>query len=485
MKTVSALNKNSAKTAIKRYSFSRPVLYLLENNLLNLETSFFDYGCGKGDDLKLLKKQNFNCSGWDPNSFKDNKKTISDVVNIGYVINVIPEVKEREKALKDAWQLTNKVLCVSARLKNEFNLLVKQEQFLDGYLTEKGTFQKFYDHFELKVFIESTLNVKAIAAGQGVYFVFKDEVLESKFKLNKYKSYIHIPKSLKVEVLYEENKKLFEEFKDFILEKGRLPRANEFFQSNKLLEKFKSYKSAFDILSRIYPQLDINQVAIKRKEDYLLYISLEAFNGRSKLNTLPIETQNDIKVFFTNYKNAKKESDKLLFSIGDSLVIRDRLNKAAVGKKTQDALYIHIDAVDSLDLILRMYERVARQYLGQPEGNIVKFPYDKKSISYHNYPDFEKNPHPELKSVTKVDLLNLQIIDKDYSNRENPLILHRKELFIESTNKNFKKFHKLTSDEEKAGLYDEPTRIGTKNFWENLLLIKKLEIQGHNLVPKN
>ena len=62
-------------------------------------------------------------------------------------------------------------------------------------------------------------------------------------------------------------------------------------------------------------------------------MSLEAFNGRSKLNTLPVETQNDIKEFFTNYKTAKQESDALLFSIGDPLVIRDKINKCAVGKK--------------------------------------------------------------------------------------------------------------------------------------------------------
>ena len=484
MKTANTLSENSGKTAIKRYSFSRPVTYLLENNLLNLETSFFDYGCGKGDDVKLLKKQKIKSSGWDPNSFKEEKKEKADVVNIGYVINVIPDIKERVKVLKDAWNLSNKILCVSARLNNELSLLINQKEFLDGYVTEKGTFQKFYDHFELKLFIESTLNKKAIAAGPGVYFVFKDDQLESKYKLNKYKSYIHVPKSLKVEVLFEENQELFENLKDYILEKGRLPKTNEIFEENKLIEKFKSYKSAFDILNRIYPKLNIEEIAKKRKEDYLLFISLEAFNGRSKLNTLPVETQNDIKEFFTNYKTAKQESDKLLFSIGDPLVIRDKINKCAIGKKTQEALYIHIDAIDNIDSVLRLYEGIARQYLGQPEGNIVKFSYNKKSISYHNYPDFDKHPHPELKTVTKVDLLNLKIIDKDYSKRENPPILHRKELFIDPSDKKYKKFLKLTKEEEKAGLYEDTTRIGTKHFWEELLLKKKIEIKGHKLIYK-
>ena len=165
-------------------------------------------------------------------------------------------------------------------------------------------------------------------------------------------------------------------------------------------------------------------------------------------------------------------------------MIRDKINKCAVGKKTQEALYIHIDAIDNIDSVLRLYEGITRQYLGQPEGNIVKFPYDKKSISYHNYPDFDKHPHPELKTVTKVDLLNLKIIDKDFSTRENPPILHRKELFIGLSDKRYKKFLKLTKQEEEAGLYEDTSRIGTKYFWEELLLKKKLEIKGHKLIYK-
>ena len=110
MNTVDELSKNSGKTAIKRYSFSRPLTFLLENNLLNLKTSFFDFGCGKGDDVKLLKKQGFICSGWDPISFKNEKKVKADIVNVGYVINVIPDIHERTKVLKDAWKLSNKVL---------------------------------------------------------------------------------------------------------------------------------------------------------------------------------------------------------------------------------------------------------------------------------------------------------------------------------------------------------------------------------------
>ena len=47
-----------------------------------------------------------------------------------------------------------------------------------------------------------------------------------------------------------------------------------------------------------------------------------------------------------------------------------------------------------------------------------------------------------------------------------------------------KKFLKLTKQEEEAGLYEDTSRIGTKHFWEELLLKKKLEIKGHKLIYK-
>jgi len=42
------------KTAIRRGDFSRPVKCLLRDGLLGKEVSFFDYGCGRGEDVELL-----------------------------------------------------------------------------------------------------------------------------------------------------------------------------------------------------------------------------------------------------------------------------------------------------------------------------------------------------------------------------------------------------------------------------------------------
>ena len=42
------------KTAIRRGDFSRPVKCLMRDGLLEKNLSFFDYGCGRGEDLELL-----------------------------------------------------------------------------------------------------------------------------------------------------------------------------------------------------------------------------------------------------------------------------------------------------------------------------------------------------------------------------------------------------------------------------------------------
>ena len=54
------------KTAIRRGDFSRPVKCLLRDGLVGKDVSFFDYGCGRGEDLELLSKEGVTCSGWDP-----------------------------------------------------------------------------------------------------------------------------------------------------------------------------------------------------------------------------------------------------------------------------------------------------------------------------------------------------------------------------------------------------------------------------------
>ena len=75
--------------------------------------------------------------------FPEGKREEADIVNIGFVVNVIAEPTESVHALKSAWELSRKVLIVSARLNNERRTLGASRSYGDGYITGNGTFQSF------------------------------------------------------------------------------------------------------------------------------------------------------------------------------------------------------------------------------------------------------------------------------------------------------------------------------------------------------
>ena len=52
------------RAAIRRTELSRPLKCLFRDNLLNSNTTFFDYGCGYGDDLEAVRNSGLSASGW-------------------------------------------------------------------------------------------------------------------------------------------------------------------------------------------------------------------------------------------------------------------------------------------------------------------------------------------------------------------------------------------------------------------------------------
>jgi DNA phosphorothioation-associated putative methyltransferase len=95
------------------------------------------------------------------------------------------------------------------------------------------------------------------------------------------------------------------------------------------------------------------------------------------------------------------------------------------------------------------------------EATIIKFRADKPKISYLHYPDFDTDPHPALRSSMQADLQGLYVGYRDYSGAANPPILHRKETFVAPDYPLYQKFARLTAQQEKWGLLDDATLIGT------------------------
>ena len=64
------------------------------------------------------------------------------------------------------------MLVVSARLVDEqpARPVARME---DGVVTRLGTFQKFFEQHELKVWIDQVLDAQSVAAAPGVFYVFR------------------------------------------------------------------------------------------------------------------------------------------------------------------------------------------------------------------------------------------------------------------------------------------------------------------------
>ncbi|NJO86396.1 MAG: methyltransferase domain-containing protein, partial [Synechococcaceae cyanobacterium RM1_1_27] len=63
---------------------SAPIERLIELGLLDPSQCVFDYGCGKGLDIRYLRKRGFEVEGWDPYWRAGDPLVESDVVILNF-----------------------------------------------------------------------------------------------------------------------------------------------------------------------------------------------------------------------------------------------------------------------------------------------------------------------------------------------------------------------------------------------------------------
>ena len=156
--------------------------HLLRFGFLDGTHSVFDYGCGRGDDLRLLTGMNVPATGWDPVYRRDSRRELADVVNLGFVLNVIEDAAERRDTLRAAFALARKVLVVSVMLGYQR----EREQFVafrDGVRTSRNTFQKYFTQDEFRCYVEETLEANALPVAAGICLVFRNPLDEQLFLL--------------------------------------------------------------------------------------------------------------------------------------------------------------------------------------------------------------------------------------------------------------------------------------------------------------
>jgi DNA phosphorothioation-associated putative methyltransferase len=190
-----------------------------------------------------------------------------------------------------------------------------------------------------------------------------------------------------------------------------------------------------------------------------------------------------MKAFFGAYGKACAEADALLFKAGDAAAVDEACHRSPIGKLLPDDLYVHRSALDALEPILRIYEGCGGAFLGEVEGaNLIKIHRRSGKLCYLAYPDFDNDPHPALLRCVKLNLRTRQIECYDYSASSNPPLLHRKEAFLRPDDERHPKFARLTAQEEKHGLLDDASAIGTRTGWARRLTEQGFVLKGHRLV---
>jgi DNA phosphorothioation-associated putative methyltransferase len=97
----------------------------------------------------------------------------------------------------------------------------------------------------------------------------------------------------------------------------------------------------------------------------------------------------------------------------------------------------------------------------------------------------DDDPHPALCRCVKLNLRTRQIECYDYAQSSNPPVLHRKESFLTPEHPLHGKFARLTAQEEKNGLLEDPSGIGTREGWAKRLTERGFALKGHRVVRAN
>ena len=142
------------------------------------------------------------------------------------------------------------------------------------------------------------------------------------------------------------------------------------------------------------------------------------------------------------------------------------VSEVPVGKATPKAKYVHLSAIEGTALLEFIKRILTALKLTDFEWNIAKFSKQEFQFSVLSYPMFDELAYPELHKSVFVDLNEKRHRINDYTNTDNPPILHRKELMVLSDYPLFDEFEIITQEGDSAGLYENSRIIGFKLGWE-------------------
>lgn len=438
-------------TALSRTALSAPAQLLLRHGLLTRASSFFDYGCGRGDDMSTLIAEGFTVGGWDPHYAPDLPIQRADIVNLGFVVNVIDDPAERVEALRKAFALTQRVMSVGVML---YTGTSPGRPYRDGFLTSRNTFQKYFSQDEFKDYLEHVLATEAFLVGPGVAFVFADKDLEQRFVAERYRTrgvaarLLSVqsrtprvkpprpPRPSRSQQLLDASKHALDEVWRCTLELGRYPDPTELPNVQEVTSAIGPLGRAFRLVAQHYDASLLEAAARARADDLRVYFAMQQFSRRAKYRQLESRLQRDIKAFFGEYARAQAAGLKLLMQAAEPTEILSACKEASTKGlgwlDGEHSLQVHVSLVERLPAVLRAFVGCGLILYGAlGDVDLIKIHVASGKLTLMEFDSFADSVLPRMSKRIKVNIrkLDYDVFEYDTNDYPKPL-LYRKSRFM-------------------------------------------------------
>jgi len=317
------------RTAISRTALSQPVSLMVRFGMLQGEFELFDYGCGRGDDVAILQANGYAAFGWDPNHRPDGERRPADVVNLGFVINVIEDPHEREETLRAAWSYARRGMAVSVMVPGKYSV-DGHVPVSDGFLSRRQTFQKYFSQDELSALVRKVTGERPLPLAPGIVAVFRDKELEQQVSFRRRSrstiyARLQVPEKERPErpqalTVVQRAREELEAIWQTALQFGRLPREEEIEPEVREALRAKNISLGRALAACAQEIADPGQIrmaAEARREDLLVHFALSLFPGAVRYKTLPASIQRDVRALFGSHSAVIEAATAQLKSIRD------------------------------------------------------------------------------------------------------------------------------------------------------------------------
>lgn len=332
------------KTAIVRRDLSQPMSLMLRWGVIDSNTQVFDYGCGQGDDVAALRANGYEAFGWDPHHAKDGLRAAADVVNLGFVLNVIEDPFERLETLRSAWSFAKRALTVSVMVLGKQSI-AGLRPYKDGFLSSRGTFQRYFSQDELRDLVEEAIGERPLSMAPGIVSLFRDKDLEQEVAYRKRSRASFIADTFRTPdrplrsgtvrpPLRERLAPELEEIWRTALRLGRAPERDELTPS--VQEALTGARVSTDraiafAMRGAFDSALLQEAGRARREDLTVHFALSLFPGAPRYAHLARSIQRDVRAFFRSHAAALEAAQRLLYSVGQPTVIGEACKAAVQG----------------------------------------------------------------------------------------------------------------------------------------------------------